>query len=56
MITTDYGGSNNYSSRLWKYELQKLADELQLSIFVCHFPPGTSKWNKIDLRLFSQIS
>lgn len=56
MITADCGGSNNYRSRLWKYELQKLANELQLSIFVCHFPPGTSKWNKIEHRLFSQIS
>lgn len=56
MITADCGGSNNYRSRLWKHELQKLANELQLSIFVCHFPPGTSKWNKIEHRLFSQIS
>ena len=56
MITADCGGSNNYRSRLWKYGLQKLANELQLSIFVCHFPPGTSKWNKIEHRLFSQIS
>ena len=56
MITADCGGSNNYRSRLWKYELQKLANELQLSIFVCHFPLGTSKWNKIKHRLFSQIS
>lgn len=56
MITADCGGSNSYKSRLWKYELQKLANELQLTIFVCHFPPGTSKWNKIEHRLFSQIS
>ncbi len=56
MITADCGGSNNYRSRLWKHELQKLANELQLSICVCHFPPGTSKWNKIEHRLFSQIS
>lgn len=56
MITADCGGSNNYRSRLWKYELQKLANELQLEFHVCHFPPGTSKWNKIEHRLFSYIS
>jgi len=56
MITADCGGSNNYKSRLWKYELQNLADKLNLEISVCHFPPGTSKWNKIEHRLFSQIS
>ena len=56
MITADCGGSNNYRSRLWKYELQELANELSLEILVCHFPPGTSKWNKIEHRLFSQIS
>ena len=56
MITADCGGSNNYRSRLWKYELQKLANELQLEFYVCHFPPGTSKWNKIEHRLFSYIS
>lgn len=56
MLTSDCGGSNNYRSRLWKYELQKLANELQLEITVCHFPPGTSKWNKIEHRLFSYIS
>jgi hypothetical protein len=56
MITADCGGSNNYRSKLWKYELQKLANELQLEILVCHFPPGTSKWNKIEHRLFAQIS
>ena len=56
MITADCGGSNNYRSRLWKYELQKLANEFKLEILVCHFPPGTSKWNKIEHRLFAQIS
>lgn len=56
MITADCGGSNNYRSRLWKYELQRLANELQLEFHVCHFPPGTSKWNKIEHRLFSYIS
>jgi len=56
MITADCGGSNGYRVRLWKYELQKLANELNKSITVCHFPPGTSKWNKIEHRLFCQIS
>jgi len=56
LITADAGGSNGYRTRLWKVELQKLADELQLTIGVCHFPPGTSKWNKIEHRLFSFIS
>lgn len=56
MITADCGGSNGNRVRLWKYELQKLANELGISITVCHFPPGTSKWNKIEHRLFSQIS
>ena len=56
MITADCGGSNNYRSKLWKHELQKLANELKLEILVCHFPPGTSKWNKIEHRLFAQIS
>jgi hypothetical protein len=55
-ITADAGGSNGYRTRLWKVELQKLADELQLAIAVSHFPPGTSKWNKIEHRLFSFIS
>ncbi|MGH8558335.1 MAG: ISAzo13-like element transposase-related protein [Methylococcales bacterium] len=49
-------GSNGYRLRLWKYELQKLANNLGLTIRVCHFPPGTSKWNKIEHRLFSFIS
>ena len=56
LITADGGGSNGYRRKLWKTELQKLADELQLEITVCHFPPGTSKWNKIEHRLFSQIT
>jgi len=56
LITADAGGSNGYRTRLWKLELQKLADELELTISVCHFPPGTSKWNKIEHRLFSYIS
>ena len=56
MITADCGGSNSYKTRLWKYELQKLADEIGKSITVCHFPPGTSKWNKIEHRMFSFIS
>jgi len=56
LITADGGGSNGYRLRLWKVELQKLADELGLSISVCHFPPGTSKWNKVEHRLFSFIS
>ncbi|MDR7927742.1 ISAzo13 family transposase [Acidithiobacillus thiooxidans] len=56
MITADGGGSNGSRVRLWKLELQGLADELNLPIRVCHFPPGTSKWNKIEHRLFSYIS
>jgi hypothetical protein len=56
MITADGGGSNGYRVRLWKVELQKLADELKIPITVCHMPPGTSKWNKIEHRLFSFIS
>ena len=56
LITADAGGSNGYRLRLWKLELQKLADETDLEITVCHFPPGTSKWNKIEHRLFSAIS
>ena len=56
LITADGGGSNNSRCRLWKVELQKLADELGLSVAVCHFPPGTSKWNNIEHRLFSQIT
>lgn len=56
MITADCGGSNGNRVRLWKYELQKLANELNKEITVCHLPPGTSKWNKIEHRMFSQIS
>ena len=56
MITADCGGSNGYRVRLWKVEIQKLADETGLEISVCHFPPGTSKWNKIEHRLFSYIT
>jgi len=56
LITADAGGSNGYRVRLWKLELQKLADETGLQIAVYHFPPGTSKWNKIEHRLFSAIS
>jgi transposase len=56
VITADCGGSNGYRTRLWKTELQALADETALAISVCHFPPGTSKWNKIEHRLFSFIS
>jgi len=56
LITADGGGSNGYRLRLWKVELQKLANCIGLSITVCHFPPGTSKWNKVEHRLFSFIS
>jgi hypothetical protein len=56
LITADSGGSNGARVRLWKWELQQLADEADLEISVCHFPPGTSKWNKIEHRLFSFIS
>lgn len=55
-ITADAGGSNGYRSRVWKAELQRLADKIGLSIHVSHFPPGTSKWNKIEHRLFSFIT
>ena len=60
LITADGGGSNAVASqarlRLWKVELQALADEIQIPIMVCHLPPGTSKWNKIEHRLFSFIT
>ena len=56
LITADGGGSNGSRVRLWKLELQKLADELDIPISVCHLPPGTSKWNKIEHRLFSFIT
>jgi hypothetical protein len=55
-ITADGGGSNSSRTRLWKTELQKLATEIGIPIRVCHFPPGTSKWNKIEHRLFSYVS
>lgn len=56
LITADGGGSNSHRWRLWKVSLQELADDLGLRLFVCHFPPGTSKWNKIEHRLFSFIT
>jgi hypothetical protein len=56
MINADCGGSNGVRVRLWKVELQKFADDTGLSLTVCHYPPGTSKWNKIEHRLFCQIS
>ena len=56
LITADGGGSNGSRVRLWKVEIQKLADEIGIPITICHFPPGTSKWNKIEHRLFSFIS
>ncbi len=56
MITADSGGSNGYRRRLWKAELQELSDEIRIPITICHLPPGTSKWNKIEHRLFSFIA
>ncbi len=56
LITADGGGSNSHRSRLWKLSLQELANETGLKLVVCHFPPGTSKWNKIEHRLFSYIT
>ena len=56
MMTADCGGSNSYRTKLWKWQLQQLANALNLTLHVCHFPPGTSKWNKIEHRLFSQIT
>jgi hypothetical protein len=56
LITADGGGSNGPRSRLWKWALQRVADDFDLTLAVCHFPPGTSKWNKIEHRLFSFIS
>jgi hypothetical protein len=55
-ITADAGGSNSYRSHVWKHQLQRVADKLDISIHVSHFPPGTSKWNKVEHRLFSFIS
>lgn len=56
LITADCGGSNGYRVRLWHVQLQKLADELRITVQVCHFPPGTSKWNKIEHRMFCHIT
>jgi hypothetical protein len=56
LITADAGGSNGYRVRLWRTELAKLATDIGVAITVCHFPPGTSKWNKIEHRLFSAIT
>ena len=56
LIRADGGGSNGYRVRLWKVELQGFADETGLEVTVCHFPPGTRKWNKIEHRLFSHIT
>jgi hypothetical protein len=56
LITADAGGSNGYRTRAWKLELQRFSDESQIRIHVCHFPPGTSKWNKIEHRLFCHIT
>jgi hypothetical protein len=55
-INADAGGSNSHRSHVWKHQLQRLADKLGMSIHVSHFPPGTSKWNKVEHRLFSFIS
>lgn len=56
LITADCGGSNGHRARLWRRELQKLADELRMTIQVCHFPPGRAKWNKIEHRMFCHIT
>ena len=56
LITADCGGSNGYRVRLWRLQLQHLADEFGLTVQVCHFPPGTSKWNKIEHRMFCHIT
>jgi Rhodopirellula transposase DDE domain len=56
LICADSGGSNGYRIRLWKYEIQKFAREEKIDVTICHFPPGTSKWNKVEHRLFSYIS
>ena len=56
LITADGGGSNSSRNRLWKREVQQLADELGLAVSVAHFPPGTSKWNKIEHRMFCHIT
>ncbi len=56
LITADCGGSNGHRVRLWRRELQKFADQLEVPVQVCHFPPGTSKWNKIEHRMFCHIT
>jgi hypothetical protein len=56
MVTADAGGSNGYRNRLWKKELAVLAAETGLAVTVCHYPPGTSKWNKVEHRMFSFIT
>ena len=56
LLCADSGGSNGYCLRLWKVELQRWANETGLDVTVCHYPPGTSKWNKIEHRLFSYIT
>lgn len=56
LISADAGGSNGHRNRLWKFELQKLANEIGVTIEVCHYPPGTSKWNKVEHRLFCHIT
>jgi hypothetical protein len=56
LLCADGGGSNGFRNRAWKYHLQQLADQLHVAVTVCHYPPGTSKWNKIEHRLFSYIS
>ena len=56
LITADCGGSNGFRVRLWRFALQQLADELAMTIQVCHLPPGTSKWNKIEHRMFCHIT
>ena len=56
LITADAGGSNGSRNRLWKWKLQQFADEMGLRVSVCHFPPGTSKWNKIEHRMFCHIT
>lgn len=56
LVTCDCGGSNGYRTKLWKFQLSLLARRVGLDIFVCHFPPGTSKWNKVEHRLFCYIS
>ncbi|MCP4109384.1 MAG: ISAzo13 family transposase, partial [Desulfobacteraceae bacterium] len=56
LITADGGGSNGYRIRLWKREIQKLSNEIAMSVHICHFPPGAGKWNKIEHQMFSFIS